>query len=131
MPKPDGPADLAQRQLDAYNARDLEAFLACYAEDCSVHAHPSGRVMMQGRDAMRTRYGRLFEQHPALHCTLLARVEHEVFAIDHEHVEGLEPDAIVHAVAMYEVRDGLIRRVWFLRDEGPMDGNGTPHRDPS
>ena len=117
MNVPGEAADLAQRQLDAYNARDLEAFLACYAEDCVVAAHPSGDVMMEGREAMRTRYGRLFEAHPELHCTLLARVEHEIFAIDHEHVEGLREGEIVHAVAMYEVRDGLIQRVWFLRDE--------------
>ena len=111
------PAMAAQRQLDAYNARDLEAFLACYAEDCTVHAHPSGEVLMAGREAMRARYERLFAEHPDLHCRLLARVEHECFAIDHEHVEGLRPDEIVHAVAVYEVRDGLIRRVWFLREE--------------
>ena len=117
MPTPDGPADLAQRQLDAYNGRDLEAFLACYAEDCVVRSHPAGTEMMHGREGMRERYGRLFEEHPELHCTLLARVEHEVFAIDHEHVEGLKPGEVVYAVAMYEVRDGLIQNVWFLRDE--------------
>ncbi|MDF1701732.1 MAG: nuclear transport factor 2 family protein [Planctomycetota bacterium] len=115
---PTTPAEAAQRQLDAYNARDLEAFLACYAVDCTVRAHPSGEVMMQGQDAMRSRYGKLFEEHPDLHCQLLARVVHEVFAIDHEHVEGLRPDEVVHAVAMYEVRDGLIQNVWFLRDDG-------------
>ena len=115
------PADLAQRQLDAYNAGDLEAFLACYAEDCTVRAHPSGAVMMRGREAMRDRYGRLFAEHPDLHAKLLARIEHEVFAIDHEHVVGLRPDEVVYAVATYEVRGGLIRRVWFLRDEGGAD----------
>lgn len=116
MPDRDTPADLAQRQLDAYNARDLDAFLACYAEDCTVYAHPSGDVMMRGRDAMRERYGRLFAEHPDLHARLLARIEHEVFAIDHEQVVGLAPDRSVHAVATYEVRGGRIQRVWFLRD---------------
>lgn len=113
----DSPSAAAQRQLDAYNARDLEPFLACYAEDCVVRAHPAGDVMMEGREAMRARYGKLFEAHPDLHCTLLARVEHACFAIDHEHVEGLREGEVVYAVATYEVRDGLIRNVWFLKDE--------------
>ncbi|MDA1195481.1 MAG: nuclear transport factor 2 family protein [Planctomycetota bacterium] len=113
---PDSPTQAAQRQLDAYNARDLEAFLAVYTPDCVVRVHPSGEILMQGVDAMRTRYGALFRDHPDLHCALLARIEHEVFAIDHEHVVGLRPGEVVHAVAMYEVRDGLIRNVWFLRD---------------
>ena len=34
------PAALAQRQLDAYNAHDLEAFLACYAYDVEVYELP-------------------------------------------------------------------------------------------
>ena len=66
---------------------------------------------------MRARYGALFENHPALHCKLLARVEHEVFAIDHEQVEGLRKGEVVYAVAMYEVRNGLIQNVWFLKDD--------------
>lgn len=117
MNTPTSPTEAAQRQLDAYNARDLEAFLAVYAPDCTVRAFPSGDVMMQGHEAMRARYGTLFAKHAELHCTLLSRVEHEVFVIDHEEVAGLREGEMVHAVAMYEVRDDLIRNVWFLRDD--------------
>ncbi len=117
MDAPLSPAQAAQRQLDAYNARDLEAFLAAYAPDCTVRAFPSGSVMMEGDEALRVRYGALFEAHPDLDCRLLTRVEHEVFAIDHEEVAGLREGELVHAVAMYEVREGLIRNVWFLRDD--------------
>ena len=110
------PGEAAQRQLDAYNARDLESFLAAYAPDCVVRAFPAGEVMMQDREAMRARYGTLFADHPDLHARLLARLEHESFAIDHEHVVGLREGEVVYAVAMYEVRAGLIRNVWFVRE---------------
>lgn len=110
------PADAAQRQLDAYNARDLEAFLAAYAPDCTVRSLPAGTVLMEGREAMRERYAALFADHPDVHCVLVHRIEHECFVVDHEHVTGLKADEVVHAVAMYEVRDGLIANVWFLRD---------------
>ncbi len=120
MPTHVTPAEAAQRQLDAYNARDIDAFLAAYAEDCVVRAHPSGAVMFDGAEAMRARYGALFDSHPDLHARLLSRVEHEVFAIDHEHVEGMRAGEVVYAVAMYEVREGLIRNVWFLRDEASV-----------
>ena len=111
------PAQAAQRQLDAYNARDVDAFLAAYTVDCTVRSFPSGAVLMDGRDAMRDRYATLFADHPELHCELVHRVEHESFVIDHEHVTGLRDDEVVHAVAMYEVRDGLIANVWFLRED--------------
>jgi hypothetical protein len=110
-------ADAAQRQLDAYNARDVEAFLAAYAADCTVRSFPAGTLLMDGREAMRDRYATLFADHPDLHCELVHRVEHESFVIDHEHVTGLRAGEVVHAVAVYEVRDGLIANVWFLRDE--------------
>lgn len=115
MPPSTSPAAAAQRQLDAYNARDLEAFLAVYAEDCTVRAFPSGEVLMQGREAMRARYGALFAEHPGLHCRLLSRVEHAHVAIDHEEVVGLRTGEPVYAVAMYEVREGTIQNVWFVR----------------
>ena len=111
------PAAAAQRQLDAYNALDVEAFLAAYARDCTVRSFPSGAVLMDGREAMRKRYATLFADHPDLHCELVQRVEHESFVVDHEHVTGLRDDEVVHAVAMYEVRDGLIANVWFVREE--------------
>ena len=116
MSAQDTPGQAAQRQLDAYNARDLEAFLAVYAADCVVRAFPSNEVLMEGREAMRERYGTQFENCPKLHARLLGRTEHESFAVDHEEVVGLRAEETVYAVAMYEVRGGLIRNVWFIRD---------------
>lgn len=107
-------ANAAQRQLDAYNARDLDAFLAVYTDDVVIRAHPSGEVLMEGKEAMRTRYGKLFEEHPELDCKLLHRIVHPPFAMDHEEVTGMGPDT-VYAVATYEVVNGLIRNVWFLK----------------
>ena len=110
------PSDAAQRQLDAYNARNIDAFVAAYAPGCVVRAFPSGDVLLEGREAMRAQYGRQFAKCTALHAVLLARVEHECFVIDHEEVTGLHPERVVHAVAMYEVREGLIQNVWFLKE---------------
>jgi hypothetical protein len=107
----------AQRQLDAYNAGDVDAFLEAYTSDCEIRAHPSGRMLMSGHDEMRERYGRLFRENPDLHCRLLHRITHECFVIDHEEVTGRGGAEVVYAVATYEVRDGLIRKVWFLRDD--------------
>ena len=112
----DSPASAAQRQLDAYNAHDLEAFLAVYHDNCVVRAMPSGETLMEGKEAMRARYGALFESHPDLHASLNARIEHKSFAIDHEEVVGLRENETVYAVAMYEVREDLIQSVWFLRE---------------
>ena len=49
---------LAQRQLDAYNAGDLDAFVACYHPDVVVWE--DGEVSVRGRTAFRERYEDLF-----------------------------------------------------------------------
>ena len=55
------PAEIAQGQLDAYNAQDLDAYMAFFAEDCVV-ADLNGPVTMQGAAAIRERYaGSRFE----------------------------------------------------------------------
>ncbi|SHK67697.1 amidohydrolase family protein [Rhodothermus profundi] len=106
--------DLVQRQLNAYNARHLEAFLATYAPDVAVYDFP-GTLRMQGLEALRARYGRLFEENPRLHARLLGRLTVGAFVIDREQVVGRADGRILHAIAIYEVRDGRIQRVWFIR----------------
>jgi ketosteroid isomerase-like protein/quercetin dioxygenase-like cupin family protein len=53
--------------MDAFNARDLDALMACMAEDCAFHAaagpDAEGRVH-RGRDAVRAAYAAIFEAFP-------------------------------------------------------------------
>jgi len=106
---------LAQRQLDAYNARDIDAFAACYAPDVRVWDLHDGSLMFQGRDTLRARYGAQFERCPQLHAQLTGRLALEHTAVDQERVTGLVEGQVVHAIATYEVRDGLIQQVWFAK----------------
>lgn len=44
-----------QRQLKAFNARDIDALLAAYAEDAQMFEHPS-KSLASGSAAFRERY---------------------------------------------------------------------------
>lgn len=106
--------DQVQAQLDAYNARDIDAFMACYTEDVIIE-DADGNVTSQGQEPMRARYGAMFAQYPDLHCTLVTRIRIGEHVIDEEHVTGRGP-ILVHAVAIYRLAaDGRIARVRFLR----------------
>ncbi len=111
------PEQCAQAQLDAYNARDIDAFAEVYAETIQLIALPSGEVFCNGIEELRARYGKQFHDHPELHCRLVSRVVCQPFVIDEEDVTGLRSDGPVHAVATYECRNGMIQRAWFLREE--------------
>ena len=103
------PAAVVQRQLDAYNAHDLEGFLATYAPDARQFEHP-GTLLCEGRERIRERMAPRF-QDPRLHARLIQRAVMGNLVIDHEDISRTFPEGPgrVELVAIYEVRDGLIR----------------------
>jgi hypothetical protein len=109
------PQALAQRQLEAYNAQDVERFAACYADDVEAFELPAGTLLFRGRDVMRARYARLFAANPRLHCRLTGRIVEGDFVVDHEELSGRADGGSARAVAIYQVEAGRIRRVWFAR----------------
>jgi len=50
------PAAFAQRQLEAYNERNLERFLAEYTEDVVAYRLPSGKAVVVGKQAFGEYY---------------------------------------------------------------------------
>ena len=104
-------SDPVQRQLEAYNAKDADAFVACYAGD-AVIADPSGTVLVQGAGALRSAYSELFTTYPDLHAEVVSRLQVGAWTVDHERVTraGETHEALV----VYFVADGLIRRVLML-----------------
>ena len=108
--------DPVQEQLDAYNARDLERFLACYTEEVVVE-DAAGQTMMAGRGALRATYGALFANSPQLRAEVRTRIRVGAFVIDEEHVTGLNLPGLppaMHAAVVYRVDDGLIAHVRLL-----------------
>lgn len=110
----DAPEAVVQRQLEAYNARDIEAFLATYGEDVELFDFP-GERHTQGLERMRTVYGKLFQDNPGLKAEVGKRIVQGRYVIDHEQVTGLAGGLRIDAVAIYEVRGGRIRKVWFIQ----------------
>jgi uncharacterized protein (TIGR02246 family) len=105
---------VVQAQLDAYNAQDVEAFVATYAEDAEVVFAGTGTTL-KGRDALRERYGGIFLKYARNHARIAERkLEGEGVVLDHEVITGRAPDRPDPwdvGWVRYEVREGLIRRV--------------------
>lgn len=111
--KGETPEQLVQRQLDAYNARDIDAFMATYAEEIVLLNFP-GTAFSRGQSEMRKRYAVLFENTPNLFCEIKKRIVIGNKVIDQEYVRI--NDGFINAVAIYEVHDGLISKVTFIRE---------------
>jgi hypothetical protein len=103
--------DPVQAQLDAYNARDIDAFVAAYAPDVVI-TDSTGRAIMAGHETIREEYGALFEASPDLRAEVLGRVAAGDWTVDQERVSrGKETREVLVA---YQVTDGLISRVVML-----------------
>lgn len=105
---------VVQEQLDAYNKGDLNAFLATYSSDIKIYTQPD-ILTLEGLSALRERYGKLFTENPSNHAALVNRIVQGRFVIDQEHVTGRANGQELDAVAIYEVKDGKIATVWFIR----------------
>jgi hypothetical protein len=66
------PEAVVQRQLEAYNSRNIDALLATYAEDAQMFEHPA-TLLANGAVSIRERFLNRFQE-PNLHATLLNRV---------------------------------------------------------
>jgi hypothetical protein len=106
------PVDVVQRQLEAYNARDLDAFAATYTDDVVLYRMPTKEPSTSGKAALRDVYRQRFAS-PNLHATILSRMVLGNKVIDHERIVGIREEPI-EAVAVYEVDGALIRAVWFF-----------------
>ena len=107
------PAAFAQRQLEAYNARDLARFVAEYTEDVQVWRLPGTEPVLVGRAALAEHY-RVHRFHlPALHAEVVNRMVFGNKVIDHERVSGVQATTM-EVAAIYEVTPAGISKVWFV-----------------
>ncbi len=114
--------DPVDAQLAAYNARDVDAFIACYCPDCAID-DGAGSRLMTGHAEMQVRYQALFDGSPNLHCVIVHRTRIGDYVIDEESISGRLPGtqpALRRAVAIYRIdrASGLIAHVRFLRESG-------------
>ncbi|GAB3994402.1 nuclear transport factor 2 family protein [Spirosoma daeguense] len=107
------PETVVQKQLEAYNARDIDAFLATYADDIELYDFPD-KLLGKGKESMRKQYGTMFQKTKALHCEIVKRLTYNDTVIDHEDVTISADKPHLQAVAIYKVENGLIRKVYFI-----------------
>jgi hypothetical protein len=105
------PEAVVQRQLDAYNARDLDAFLAQYSPEVRLYRPPAAEPVMVGRDAVAAFHATQRFHLPNLHAELVNRMVLGNKVVDHERVSGIRESPFEVAV-VYEVKNGLIVASW-------------------
>ena len=107
------PEQVVDLQLEAYNAKDLDAFIATYAENAQTFNLGSERPSLSGRTSIAERFGSKTFKLPGLRAEILSRLVCGNKVIDIERSWGFGAEPITGPV-IYEVNGDVIQNVWFL-----------------
>jgi hypothetical protein len=91
---------IVQRNLDAYNARNIDAFMKDYADDVTLYAYPN-TLQTEGKYAMRKSYKDWFDRTTDLSALVKKRIVIGNKVIDEEQVTA--NGEVFNAVAIYEI----------------------------
>jgi hypothetical protein len=100
-----------ERQLAAYNAHDLDAFVAAYSSDARL-LDAAGTVVAEGREQFRTVYAPVLAQQ-GRRAEIVNRIAVGNWVIDHERVHRDGVDSF-DAVVAYRLADGEIVEAHML-----------------
>ncbi len=115
------PEEIVQKQLEAYNARDIEALLRIYADDAQMFEHPS-RLLAAGSAELRERFLSRFKE-PDLYAALRQRMVMGEMVVDHEQVTRNFPEGRgqIELVMIYQVQNGRIAKAWVISGAKALD----------
>ena len=106
------PLDVVNARMAAYNGHDIDAFMATYGDGIEVFTYPD-QSLGKGRAHMRSIFEPMLEE-GVVQVEIHHQIAKDSFVVNHETVTT--GDSATEYVSIYEVRDGLIQSVCFVRD---------------
>jgi hypothetical protein len=106
------PLEVVNLRMQALNNHDLETFLGTYAEDAEIFTYPV-ESLGKGKAHLKGIFGPMFEK-GVVRSETHHQIEKGDYVVVHQTVDY--GDYVREYVAIYEVRDGLITTIRFLRD---------------
>jgi hypothetical protein len=113
------PIAIVQHQLDTYNARDIDAFAACFSDDVLVVDLDTMTPRCTGLAALRERYADAFRKWPQQRSAVMNRQALGEYVTDLEYITGVPDRGPYAMLAIYRVRDEKIDRMMFTKQFDP------------
>lgn len=108
----ESPENLVQRQVNAYNAQDIDQFMNTYADDIKIYDFPN-TLRLEGKEKLRETFDKMFKKVTNLYCKIENRSVLGNKVVDREHVRF--GDKYSDVIAVYEIENGKIAKVTFIR----------------
>ena len=114
-------AVIVQKQLDAYNARDIDTFMALWSDDAQLFAHPA-TLLPNGAAEIRERHIARFAE-ANLFGKLICRMAVGDMVVDREVVTRSFPEGPgrVDVIMIYQVAGAKIVKAWAKMGDPILD----------
>lgn len=105
--------EIVQRQLEAYNNKDIEGWLSTYASDATQYS-TEGEVLASGHEEMQLNIAVRFRE-PDLYAKLTNRIVCDNVVIDHELITRNFPEGkgSIEMLCIYHVEGDFIAKGQF------------------
>lgn len=108
---------VVQAQLEAYNAKDIDAFMNVFSDDAGIYNFGEKKALAKGKEEVRSLYFNLFQNSSNLHSSVINRSVIGNTVIDYELISGRKGnDEMLKLIAIYEVKNGQIKKATFIRE---------------
>jgi ketosteroid isomerase-like protein len=116
--------DVVEQLLEAVNGHDVEAIVACFAEDYALESPVHPARSFRGREPIRRNWTSMLGAVPNLEARVLRRATHGDEVWTEWEMKGVRRDGGVHdlrGVFIFLVRGGLVRsgRMYLEPVESP------------
>jgi len=105
---------IAQKQMQTYNARDIDAYAALFSDDVKVYDFPK-KLRYQGKDKLIERYGNFLKKTPELYSFIEKRIVSGNTIIDQEKVIYKKGGTPKEFIVMYIVKNKKIVEVYYIK----------------
>lgn len=111
------PEQIVQKQLDTYNARDIEGFMSLMSDDVSLYNLGDSKAISTGHKDVEAIYKNLFDKSPKLLSVLENRIVMGNIIIDHEKITGrMGNNEVLELTVIYEINGQKIHKITVVRN---------------
>jgi len=104
--------EIVNKRMEYYNQHNFDEFIKLYAPDIKVYTYPD-KLLGDGVENIVSIFKPKFEA-KSISVEIVSQIENGSHVINHEIVK--EESKVTKYVSIYQVEDGLIKSVRFVRD---------------
>ena len=106
------PLDVVNYRMSAYNRHDLPSFMAVYSDGIEIFTYPN-KSLGKGKKHLRSIFEPMLQE-GGVQVEIHHQIVNGSFVVNHETVSYR--GTATEYVSIYEIRDGQIQTVRFVRD---------------